>query len=289
MNLKFAISIIKTERHIHYKAYQDVQKLLYFGLKKLGLDCLITDNYNLKDRRYIFLSAHWLKDYNESSQVEKLIPRNDSIIYNLEQADHNLNFDNNYINLLKNYEVWDFDYENAKRINAKYNLNIYKILEIGFVNDLQTIIHDNLRNKVIDVLFVGGLNERRRKILNQLKVLGIKVKHIFVSYGQDRDLVIAKSKILLNMHSEDLSMHTLEKVRIGYYLNNGCAVVSEESTNQTENMLWGKAICICKYEELAFKALELLNDPSHIARLQVEGLNFFKKRKMEDYLRKVLL
>lgn len=86
----------------------------------------------------------------------------------------------------------------------------------------------------------------------------------------------------------NLSIHTLEKVRIGYYLNNGCAVVSEESTNQTKNMLWEKAICICKYEELAFKALELLNNPTHIARLQVQGLNFFKKRKMEDYLRKVL-
>lgn len=288
MNLKFAISIIKTERHIHYKAYQDVQKLIYFGLKKLGLDALITDNYNLKDRRYIFLSAHWLKDYNESSKVEKLIPRDDSIIYNLEQANHNFNFDNNYINLLKNYEVWDFDYENAKRINVKYNLNIYKILEIGFVNELQTIIHDNLLIKDIDVLFVGGLNERRRKILNQLKILGIKVVHLFGSYGLDRDLIIAKSKILLNMHSEDLSIHTLEKVRIGYYLNNKCAVVSEESTNQVENKLWEKAICICKYEELAFKILELLNNPTHITRLQMDGLNFFKERKMEDYLRKVL-
>jgi hypothetical protein len=39
------------------------------------------------------------------------------------------------------------------------------------------------------------------------------------------------------MHSQDLSVHTLEKVRIGYYLNNGCAVVSEESTNQAENRL----------------------------------------------------
>jgi hypothetical protein len=288
MNLKFAISIIKTERHIHYKAYQDVQKLLYFGLKKLGLDCLITDNYNLKDRRYIFLSAHWLKDYNESSQVEKLILRNDSIIYNLEQAGHNFNFDNNYINLLKNYEVWDFDYENAKRINTKYNLNTYKILEIGFVDELQTIIHDNPYNKDIDVLFVGGLNERRRKILNQLKIFGIKIKHLFGSYGQDRDLVIARSKILLNMHSEDLSSHTLEKVRIGYYLNNECAVLSEETSNPSENMLWSQGIAICKYEELAFKALELLNNPGQIAKLQVEGINFFKKRKMEDYLKKVL-
>jgi hypothetical protein len=288
MNLKFAISIIKTKHHIHYQAFEDVQNLIYFGLKKLDYDVIITDDYSLKDRRYIILSAHWLGHYNEL-KVEKLIFKNDTIIFNLEQAGHNFNFDYKYINLLKNYEVWDFDHENAKRLNNKYNLNIYKILEIGFVNELQTIIHDNPYNKDIDVLFVGGLTERRRKILNQLKILGIKIKHLFGSYGQDRDSVIARSKILLNMHSQDLSIHTLEKVRIGYYLNNGCAVVSEESKNQTENMLWGKAICICKYEELAFKALELLNDPSHIARLQVEGLNFFKKRKMEDYLRKVLL
>ena len=153
---------------------------------------------------------------------------------------------------------------------------------------MQTIIHDNPYNKDIDVLFVGGLTERRRKILNQLKILGIKIKHLFGSYGQDRDLVIARSKILLNMHSQDLSAHTLEKVRIGYYLNNGCAVVSEESTNQAENMLWSQGIAICKYEKLAFKALELLNNSGQIAKLQVEGINFFKKRKMEDYLKKVL-
>ena len=54
-------------------------------------------------------------------------------------------------------------------------------------------------------------------------------------------------------------------------------------------MLWSQGIAICKYEELAFKALELLNNPGQIAKLQMDGLIFFKKRKMEDYLRKVLL
>ena len=288
MNLKFAISIIKTKKHVHYKAFEDVQNLLYFALKKLGFDTITTDNYYLKDRRYIILSAHWLGHYNEF-KVEKLIFKNDTIIFNLEQAGYNFFFDNNYINLLKNYEVWDFDYENAKRINAKYNLNIYKILEIGFVNELQTIMHNNPYDKKdIDVLFVGGLNERRRKILNQLKILGLKVVSLFGSYGTQRDLIIARSKLLLNMHSADFSTATLEKVRIGYYLNNKCAVLSEETSNPSENMLWSQGIAICKYEELAFKALELLNNPGQIAKLQVEGLNFFKKRKMEDYLKKVL-
>ena len=54
------------------------------------------------------------------------------------------------------------------------------------------------------------------------------------------------------MHSEDLSSHTLEKVRIGYYLNNECAVLSEETSNPSENMLWSHGIAICKYEKLAF-------------------------------------
>ena len=71
-------------------------------------------------------------------------------------------------------------------------------------------------------------------------------------------------------------------------MNNACAVLSETGNNSLENLLWSQAICVCKYEELAFKALELLNNPSQIAKLQVEGINFFKKRKMEDYLKKVL-
>lgn len=49
-------------------------------------------------------------------------------------------------------------------------------------------------------------------------------------------------------------------------------------------MLWSQGIAICKYEELAFKALELLNNPGQIAKLQMDSLIFFKKKKEDGRL-----
>ena len=289
MNQKFAISIIKIPNHEHYKIYEYAQNLLYFGLSNLGFDVIITDNHNYEDRRYIILAAFWLKSHNDSSCEKKIIIKNNSIVWNLEQCSNNLHFDPYYLSILKNYEVWDFDYENAKRLNIKFNLNIYKILEFGFVRQLQKIVHKNFNEKDIDLLFIGGFNKRRLKILKDASILGLKVHRLFGVYGYERDQFIARSKLLLNLHiSDNLDECPLEKERIGYYLNNACAVLSEQGNNSLENLLWSQAICVCKYEELAFKALELLNNPGQIAKLQVEGLNFFKKRKMEDYLKKVL-
>jgi len=48
--------------------------------------------------------------------------------------------------------------------------------------------------------------------------LNINVKHLFGFYGHERDKIILRSKLLLNMHYNDIG--SLEHVRIFYYLIN---------------------------------------------------------------------
>lgn len=51
----------------------------------------------------------------------------------------------------------------------------------------------------VDVVLFGSMNARRAKILDELNVLGFRTVHLFDRYGTDRNDVLARSKIALNM------------------------------------------------------------------------------------------
>ena len=75
------------------------------------------------------------------------------------------------------------------------------------------------------MLFYGSLNSRRQAVLENLRLAGLKVVHLFGVYGEERDAAIANAKVVLNLHYYEDSIHEL--VRTSYLLANKKAVVSE--------------------------------------------------------------
>ncbi len=279
--MKYCVKIIEPFGYLHSGVFSEVKELIISGLKYLGRPVLSLDNYNSEDVRYIILGANLLK-YTKKN-ASSLFKR-DTIVINLERFGHESIFDQYYLNILKKFEIWDFSEINMNRINSKYHTDIKKFLPLGYVEELNRIEKKEVEN--IDVLFIGSLSKRREKILQEMLQLNINAQHLFGVYSDERDKIIARSKLLLNMHYHDFG--SLEQVRIFYYLINSKPVLSEMSDDEGENKIYKNAICLQEYKNLSWKALELLNNDNDLKRYSSLGHEFIKKQNFIEKLKENL-
>ena len=70
-------------------------------------------------------------------------------------------------------------------------------MPIGYAPELTRIcpLEEN-----IDVLFYGAVNERRGRALQRMKDRGLRTVVAFGAYGAERDALIARSRIVVNIH-----------------------------------------------------------------------------------------
>src|SRR5439155_882319 len=122
----------------------------------------------------------------------------------------------------------------------------------------------------IDVLFYGSLNERRAAVLREL-ARHANVRARFGIYGAERDQLIARAKVVLNLHFYEAQL--MEQVRIAYLLNNGCFVLSEDAPDNP----YGSAIATAPYGELAAACLRYLADPDERQRQATSSLEWFQR------------
>jgi len=281
--VKYSVKIIEPQGFFHTGVFTEVQELIISGLKELRHEVLSLDNYNQEDVRYIILGANLL---HLISQSERPIFKKNTVIVNLERSGHDKAFDQNYLKILKDFEVWDFSETNLNRINFKYNLNIKKFLQLGYVKELEKIKRYSEETQDIDVLFIGSLSKRRIKILETMAQLNLNVKHLFGVYGNERDKIISRAKLLLNLHYHEIG--SLEQVRIFYYLINSKPILSEKSDDDKENEIYNDAVCLSDYNDLPWKALELLNNNDDLKKFSINGYKFIKQQNFIESLRENL-
>lgn len=171
-------------------------------------------------------------------------------------------------------KVWDYSERNCALLRSLGLSAIH--VPIGYSEKLSRI--GNEAHKPIDVLFYGSLNERRRRILDALSKK-CRVEVCFGAWGAARDALIARSKIVLNLHF--YSMAIFEAVRVGYLINNGIFVVSEDSVDcphPHENLR-------VPYDELVTACLGYLADPDKRGRLAHENRLHFATLPMHSHIR----
>src|SRR3569833_2235413 len=199
---KIAVLIVSFPGYTHSECFREVAETIHAGLRQLGHDSCITNSV-VNGARHIVLGGHLLHQLNIP------IPA-DSILYNLEQLIGNP-ISPSYINLLRQYVVWDFSKENVTELK-RVGITPQGILPIGYFDGLRRIQLDETKD--IDVLFIGSLNPRRQLVLNQLRDAGLRTLHLFDKYGSERDAYIARSMLLMNIHFYPLK--SLERVRLSY-------------------------------------------------------------------------
>ena len=236
-------------------ALGEIAENLRLYLIKQGYDAVISESINLHDLNILFGLQEII-----NKPIDFSIPTN-SIIFNLEQLyDGSKYVPLPYLELLKLYEVWDYNSINQKWL--KENLNITaKVIRLGYQKEFEQVEFKYDHEKDIDVLFYGPLNERRKHIISMLKNhTDIKVVHTGCGiFGHDRNELIARSKIVINIHYHDTAI--LEYYRVLYLLNNNCFVITENSNdiNDYQYILPGLVVVDDIYKFADITALYLGN------------------------------
>jgi hypothetical protein len=276
MNDKYQVCLIAPPDYKGSLIFRELIFLLRCSLVSLGYDCVIKPNNLSEDRINILVGYHLIK-FEEGLSRYRYIP------FQLEQlpAEGGWYSENVRLILEGAYDVWDYSRKNiefmkALGIEAKY-------LPIGYHESLEQI--GRSEPKEYDILFYGSMNERRKAALKDLgRIPGAKTATAEGVYGRERDDIIARSRIVLNLHYYAAGI--LESVRVSYLLNNACFVLTEKSD---ENPYRALGLPEFEYEQLTDACRYYLENESERENLRQSIYKGFKEKfKMTDLIKAVL-
>jgi hypothetical protein len=172
------------------------------------------------------------------AQVFKRLPAS-FIAFQMEQAGTQW-FDKGYLSLLNNPEVYVLDYSSR---NLPFlisqglrpdRLQVAQLAEFSGYTDFlrhRQLLTSGETKKSYDVLFYGGINERRFKILSKID-REFSTKIAVGVFGPQLYELVTRSKLVVNIHYYDDS--PLESTRIFEAISLGARVVSETSADSDE-------------------------------------------------------
>jgi hypothetical protein len=274
---RFQITLVRPEGFLHTEAFREVAETLQFGFRSLGHTAQIQENVFDATATNVLLGSHLL-----SLQQASEIPAG-SVIYNLEQLG-GPSLPAQFYELARHHRIWDYSPQNIKQWKAISCARPPILVPLGYVPELSRIQSSKVQD--IDVLFYGSSNQRRIQIVKALEDSGVAVRTLFGVYGRERDEVIARSKIVLNIHFYEAKV--FEVVRVSYLLANSKAVVTESCTDPGVEEGLAGSVMSCPYEALVEKCLSLLKNDEERRRLESRGFEWFSYRKESEILSKAL-
>ena len=255
--------------------FNELAKELQACLIHYGINVEITshiDENNFMDIYIIF----GMNDF--SSQT---VPHN-YIVFQLEQTtgqDESKWFSQTYINHMKNaLEIWDYSLINYQNLR-KVGIEKVKYVPLQYMRSIDNIQH---QEKDIDILFYGSVNERRQKILDQLTTSGLKTVVKTHVWNEERDNLIARSKIVVNIHYYNNSI--LETTRLSYLLSNSCLVVSEKSQDPVLDKWHTPYLKFVCYDQLVETCQQCIDHYQEIQPQITTSLLEYKKHPFYDQI-----
>lgn len=272
---RYSIWIVSPPNYTHSQVFDEVALGLHAAFHALGLDAEIArDSARLGDVT-IVLGCNLLASV-------PVPPGKRLVLFNLEQITPNSPWLNDaYLALLRRYPVWDFSEGNIAEL-ARMGIRAQHC-GIGYMPELTRIAP---AAEDIDVLFVGSVNERRAVVLRQIMAQGAKVEIGFNVYGAPRDALIARSKIMLNVHFYDARL--FEIVRVSYLLANRKCVVSETGSDAPFEKRFDPGVAFAPYDRLAGTCMLLLQNPIARRELAEAGFSRMAALPQTEYLRRAL-
>jgi hypothetical protein len=270
--MRYTVTLIQPQGYVHAQGLWDVCRLIHWSLESLGMQSRLQVNHLDTEGMNVVVGYHLMRDPAAFGNARV-------IFYQLEQiADGAGWFTPQRLPILQRAEeIWDYSAQNIAFLQSRGLTNV-KHVPLGF--------HERMRSiadlpKEIDVLFYGSLNERRKAILDRL-ASRCKVRHLFGVYGAERDLHIARSKIVLNLHC--YSAQIFEQARVSYLINNGRFVVSETPVDDPYQGM----VVTAAYEDLPEACVRFLADDAGRERFAAQAFENFRRFPMTEYLKPLL-
>ena len=274
--MKYAVCVATPPDYPHSEAFREVAVTLHDGMQALGHDVILAGEPASPGRRVIVLGVNLLRHATTAAAA-------DSILYNLEQVSPESPwFPEETIERLRRRPVWDYSERNIAAL-AALGIRGVRHVPIGYVAAL-TRIADTTED--IDVLFIGSLNERRLLVLEALRLRGLRVETVFGVYGAARDALVARARIVLNIHF--YKARVFEVVRVSYLLANRRFVVSEYGADLDEEGAFSEGVAFAEYDELVDICVHYLERPALRQQIAAQGLALMRGRDVRPYLRRAL-
>ena len=199
----FLIGVDRSDPH-GGRAFDDVALALYFALCQVGE------------------AAHGQRIVLGGARPRVLPPR--AILFNLEQvAGRDDAFIERNFGAHKDRVVWDYAQANVERLRA-FGLRRVVHCPIGFVEGMGVRLAPRTEEPY-DVLHYGAMSDRRYSVIRALIGARLNVRLLNGVYGEERDLDVLRSKIVLNCHYYDEAV--FEMVRVSHLAASMTCVVSE--------------------------------------------------------------
>jgi SAM-dependent methyltransferase len=212
------LSIVQRPGDAHALGFLDQARYLRHHLGRLGFACQLSKNRLYRDRLNIVLGAHNGFD----PKLADLFP---CVILNLEQIGRGgAALPGAYLELLASVPSFDYDPANQAAYNAALAGPCVPILDAPYLRAGRA--QRPLRDRPLDLLFFGSINERRRHLIGQIEAAGCRIAMFdHPLYGPERDEIILQAKAVLNLHYYETAR--LEQTRIAHCLSLGTPVISE--------------------------------------------------------------
>jgi hypothetical protein len=265
----FVLVLMRSSIGRHLEVFREVIELVAAGLADLGYSSTVTVNEFSPDENNIVFCPHLLR----AEDVERVSPL--TILYNFEPLNPPV-FDS-VGTFLTHYAprcvVWDYSAANVQYLRSSGCSARH--VPIGYAPVLTRIAR--APNQDIDILFFGDISARRARILDALRQTTLNVVIVSDVYGPQRDALIARTKVVLNIHNHD-GIKTLETPRVFYLLANRKAIVTEikedvEFEDDLRSVMVG-----APYHGLVQACVELVGDARRRAALEEAGFERIKAR-----------
>ncbi|WP_067900461.1 hypothetical protein [Nocardia vaccinii] len=205
------------------------------------------------------------------------------IVYQLEPVTDNMVASGMVpVDLLRRHLVWDYNRRNIEQLR-RYDVTAHYVPP-GF-HPVQRRLLPSTETST-DVLFYGKRTPRRARILELLREAGLRVRWVHDAYGPRLDPDIARSKVVLCLHSHEW-MSVLESVRVTYLMANRKAVVAEVNPGDDADGL-SDGILGVHYDGLVEACLSLVYDDLARAELEDAAFRTIAARPYLDVLARVI-
>jgi hypothetical protein len=188
------------------------------------------------------------------------------------------------IPFVRRFETWDYSEANVANWQRLGVSDRVRVLKPGYLPENTRI--DPATPTDIDALFYGTVNWRRDSIFADIGRSGIRVHVVTGVYGAERLALIARSKLVLNVHSREDSV--LELGRICDALANRRVLVTDAQGHDDQNADLLAVMACGKPSELGGLCRELLDNEPRRHALAEQALAAYARRDFRQYLRDLL-
>jgi len=272
-------TIIIAAAPAYAECFRETADMLVFGLTTLGHTATGSDTPR-PDTLNIYLG--WMNMRELGIQ-----PVPGSVIYNQEYLTERrapyTDLPEQLAELAKTCRVWDYCESNRSYMLSTFGMPSTFLPMCYMPNQRRT---PPAPHQGIDVLFYGAISDRRQHILDELRAAGLHVESLWRCWGLERDALIARSKLVLNMHY--WPSHPFEEVRVSHLLSNSAAVLAEIGPRTIISEDMRQAVWGVQYDQLVPAAKFLIQRRGVRRELARNGHEIFAQRDIRPHLHAAL-